>query len=678
MLLNLATSNVSLDMSGPRLLSFSLDMSSKTVVLTFSEAVEPSTVNVTAIIIQSSRGVFNDLYYRLTSARSVTTMNMIVTIVLSEVDFDGLQMRPLLASMQSNTYMSVDPTVVSDLSFNLAQHISNADAILVSDFTPDTVPPEIVNYSLNLADNSMALTFSEPVVVSTFNVTHLIMESSMDPTSRTSYSLTGGSVHQSMLSASRIVSFTLANQDIVFLKTNTSIATGFSSTFLSALSGLVADVNFNFNVATAGLQPSNFTDDTSRPTLVAFGLDVDSGVLTLSFDDAIEGSLLNTTAIVLQNARTRQPGGWYRISDVIPSPNAFIMYVHLGSHDLNMLKQTRDLCTDTGNCYITVDWTIALDLNFNFAFPIVDGMALAISSFIEDTTGPFLVSWTLDMDMGLVSLAFDEPVDITTFQVDQLTLQDDAGGGISYSLTGSNGLTPNDTSELFNIRLTTDDLNNIKAITTLATSDSNTFLSFGMSMISDLNLNPVFPVPASSAILVSVFFTDLTPPSLLSFSANFYIGILSLTFDETVHVNTLDISAITLVNEPSPSPSSTYTLTGSTPSISNSAVILINLSEGDHSGLRSRNDLATSVSDTYLSVTLGTIEDMNANPLTPIPPPVALRAMYYVNSPILVSFELSNYTVNEGEMLAITVTLNTTTASEISFDIATEDIEATG
>lgn len=657
-------------------------MSSRTIVLTFNEAVEPSTINMTAITIQSAPGVFStNRYYRLTSARSVTATNTTVTIMLSEADVNGLLMHPQVATMRSNTYISIDPTVVSDLSFNLAQRISNTDAIQVSMFILDTLPPVILNFSLNLADNSMALTFSEPVIVSSFNPALLVLESSIDPASRILYNLTGGSVHQSMFYASRIISFTLANQDIVFLKTNTSIATGLSNTYLFAPRGLVSDtaIPLNINTITAGLQPSNFTDDTSRPSLVAFDLDINSGVLTLSFDDVIDGSLLNTSAIVLQNARVRQPGEWHRISDISFSPNAFIIYVSVSLYDLNRLKRIRDLCTHAGNCYITVDSTIAADLSLNVAFPIADGMALAVSSFTEDITGPFLVSWTLDMDsMGLMSLTFDEPVDITTFHVDQLTLQSDAGGSVSYSLTGSSGVTPNDTSELFNINLMADDLNNIKALSALGTSDSNTFLSFGTSMISDLNFNPVFAVPTSSAIQVNSFSPDLTSPSLLSFSANFYIGILSLTFDETVRVSALDILGLTLVNQPSPSPSAVYTLTGGTTSIMNSAMIQINLSEGDRTGIRSRNDLATSVSDTYLSVTPETVEDMNANPLIPIPSLEALRAMNYVNSPILVFFESSNYTVNEGEMLAIMVILNTTTASEISFGIATEDIEATG
>ena len=662
----------------------------KIVNLTFNEDIDTSSVNVTAITIQGARSVVSNtsLYYRLTSygTRIQVENAATITILLSDDDADALRLLPHVATMASNTYMSLDPGIVTDRSVqrNPAQPISRAEALPVSNYTADTLPPYFQNYILNLAQNSMTLTFSEPVVVSSFNPTHITMRSSGDPATGIGYNLTGGTVRTTQY-ASRFISFTLTNEDIMFLKTTSEIATTRTNSYLFASAGLVIDTVGNINSRSFGTRPYVFFSDISGPSLVAFDLDMNTELLTLSFDDVIDGQSINGSAITLQSARMRQPRESYTlfqlsVQDVIP--NAFTINVGLDLLDLNSVKRIGDLCTNIGNCYITVESTVARDLSGNPAIPIPDGTALTINSFTEDFTAPLFRSWALDMDMGVISLTFDEVVDITTFQADQLTLQSNAVGGASsqsVSLTGRSRIMPNITSEQFDVYLTQADLNTIKASSNLGNSHSDSFLYFTMNMISDLNLNPVNAVSSSNAVGVRNFILDLTPPSLLSFSANFYIGALSLTFDETVHVSAFDFTALTLVNQPSPSPTSMYRLTGGSTNSLNSAIIIeISLAVADLNQIRSMDNLATSVSNTYISTTSQAVQDMNGNQLIEIPAFMALRAMHFVNSPILLSFEPRNYTVIEGEMVMIRVVLNTTAASEVTFGITTEDIEAVG
>ena len=662
-------------------------MTSKMIILTFNEDIEPSSVNVTGITIQSAPGVTNtSLYYRLTSdsSSSIQVVNATVTITLSELDVDALQSLSLVATMVSNTYMSLDPGIVTDRSRNFAQQIPSAEALQVFNYTADTIRPYVTAFLLDFSLNLMSLLFSEPVVVNSFNPVHLTMRSSIDPTSEgIVYNLTGGTV-QTTLYASRFVNFIPTNEDITFLKTSSAIATGDTNSYLSVSTGLVVDTVGLVNIMSSGISPNFFFDDYSRPSLISFDLDMNTGLLTLSFDDVIDGRSLVRSAITLQSARMRQPRESYTLVQLFVQdifPNAFVVNIGLDFGDLNDVKRIRDLCTHRGNCYITVEGRVARDVSRNLANPIPDGTALAINSFTEDVTPPSFISWTLDMNRGVISLIFDEVVDITTFQTDQLTLQSNAGGGASsqsVSLTGSSGVSPNDTSHQFDIDLTEDDLNTIKANDNLGNSRSDSYLYFTMNMISDMNLNSVNAVPSSSAVQVSDFISDVTPPSLLSFSANFYIGVLSLTFDETVRVSTFDFTALTLVNQPSPSPTSMYRLTGGSTNFLNSAIIEISLAVADLNQIRSMDNLATSVSNTYISATSPAVQDVYGNQLIGIPVFMALRAVHYVNAPILLSFEPRNYTVIEGEMVMIRVVLNTTAASEVTFGITTEDIEAVG
>ena len=622
------------DASGPILEFYTLNMTSRELILNFDEPVDPNSIDVTGITIQGAQGITNpDLFYQLMSFRSVSVNENIVHILISDADIDALQSRPNVATMQSNTYLSLEPRTAVDLSYQLnsAQRITNAAAQLASTYTPDLSPPEIDTFSLDLDANVLTLEFSEPVLVSTFSPQQLVVNSqSMPGGGVVSYQLTGGDVHPTLLAASATISFTLTDDDVTYLEVNTSIATGRSDTHLSALAGLADDTNGLTSVALPPIPVTNFTVDDSAPSVVGFELNMDTGELVVTFNDAIIGSSFDVSAITFQSALFRQPMEWHtlsRDSSTSSIEDGFMVTVLLGTDDLNRIKQIRSLCTSVVNSYMTVTATIADDPYGEDVVAITDGKSIQASRFIADNSRPSVDTWVLDMNTGQIVLMFSETVDIMTFRPDQLSIQNRMGTSAdTYTLTGYRELVPPDADSTLAVQLSERDANVIKANTNLGTEIANSYISITASTIMDMNSNDVFAISRAQALEAARVLPDETSPILRSFSLNMNTGVLSLTFDETVNAATFNVSALTFANRAFRSPVR-YTLVDSTPSNINSAMIEIALSARDLNAIKAFTDLATSASDTYIIATQYTVRDMNNNPLSDISDDSALQVL---------------------------------------------------
>ena len=611
------------DTTGPQLLSYSMDMISRNMILTFDEDIETSSLDVSGITIQATPGVITNtsLYYRLTSVQSVLVdVANVITIELSNVDFNALQSRLGVATSRSNTFLTMDATTVTDRSArrNMAQPISAANALPVSTFIADTFPPVLLHFSLDLNAGTMTLTFSEPVLIESFSPQLALIASRRDSTVG-AYRLTGGIVANSNTLASSVVVISFSDSDLLSIKLDRNVATGFFNTYLFVSSGFVTDVNHNNNTASNGLAVSRFIPDTTPPELVAFDFDLNRGVIVLTFNDLINVSSFNATAITLQSSSASQEMDMYTIiQSSTSSPNGLRIVADLSSDDVNIIKMIPTLCTAVSNCFITVTHSVATDLNGLSAVPIPNESALPVAQFTDDTTEPELISWDLNINDGELYLVFSETVNASTADPTQLTLQSSSevnGFTETVSLTDSTVISISNPA--ITIILSLNDLNAIKRFTNLGTDHRNSFLSFSAALISDTSGNPVVPIPSSLAVLVDSFIPDMTPPFAVSFSINITSGILSMTFSETVNISSFNFSGLTLLNRTAMNhftgdrqPVSNYTLTGGTlQSQFDDSVVVVALSQRDLDAIIAINNLATSATNTYLAATSRTIRD---------------------------------------------------------------------
>ena len=149
------------------------------------------------------------------------------------------------------------------------------------------------------------------------------------------------------------------------------------------------------------------------------------------------------------------------------------------------------------------------------------------------------------------------------------------------------------------VSLTTPDLNVIKSLSDLATSESDTFLAFSDNLIMDMNRNSVEGVASDSAVRVRRYIVDRTQPNLYNFTIDLETEVIVLTYDETVNGSSLNIPEFTV--QGSPGPSSSRRLSDSTHSSNFSTFVTIFLGLNDLNEIKRLTGVATSVGNTYLS-----------------------------------------------------------------------------
>ena len=658
-------------------------MTSREIAITFDQAIDPDRVSISGITIQGQRGEVTDenYYYRLTLSSSYRLEgNNVLKIVLSDSDFDGIQLRPNLATMANNTYLAMDSRTVTDIS-NLrimAEQISGSDAVAPLSFIRNSIPPEITSYSLDLNTNLLALTFNGPVRVSSFAPDKLAILS--QPSGGISYNLTGGMIHSYHQQNSRVITFTLAESDILFLKMNAGIATAMDNTYIMAFEGVASDASTGLSHQSPPMQVTNFVPDTNGPSAVSFNLNMNTGQLEIHFDDPVDVSTFDPSGIRLQSYWYVRTGVWHRLSQnsFTNSSIGFMLTVDFSNDlDLNQVKRIRGVCSAQSNCYLSINNLLIRDLNNNQAISLSFGRALGATNYTADTTHPEVIGWELDMNRGRIVLSFTETVDIRTFQPNQLVLQN--GSDIfspRYSLTGFMVLDPSDANNIFSIQLNADDLNTIKRNQYLGTNVDNSFLSVTAGTIVDMNSNSLVPISNNSALMSSTFTADSTSPTLVSFSLDLTRMMLSLTFDEIVNTSSFDVSSLTLVNQESQSLVMHTFTDGYVPPNINSDILHVFLGPSDITAINNVGYLASTQYDTYITATAATVQDMNNNPLAPISTASALRVTQYVgneHTDRLIQLGFQNYDAREGETVRLRIFLNSTAARAVTFTVVTRN-----
>ena len=128
------------------------------------------------------------------------------------------------------------------------------------------------------------------------------------------------------------------------------------------------------------------------------------------------------------------------------------------------------------------------------------------------------MSFDFNLNNGQVTLEFDEPINRDDLDFTQLTLGNSSDGLTTITLTGGTKITiENDPTFVF--RLSTADLETVKATTNIATVKGDTYLNFIELLVIDLstNENPVNTTGVSAELLpVDLYTPDTTMPFLVS------------------------------------------------------------------------------------------------------------------------------------------------------------------
>ena len=677
------------DTTRPQLVNFTLNMLNSSLILTFDETVNSSTLDLIEITFFND-GENSTQFYQLTAGYATNedlAGQVIIHVIISNTDLNELKRRDDLATEAFNTQLATTQYLVLDMNRNQNVEISMENATEAGLHIPDERSPILLSFELDLTLERLTMSFSETVNASMLNVTGITIHN----VNFTSYRTLVGGVflpyENDYPFYDPIVVIQLDQSDLNYIKSVTDLATDLTDTYLSVETFTIADMNRNQMEEVNSLMVSRFEPDNIPPQFVSFNLDIDSGELFLTFSETVNVSSLDEMEITLQADELSDPedqliftSGNTSFDTFSNSPDWPEIVVQIGIDDLNEIKRLTQLATCNLTSYLVLTEFAIADMNGNLLVPVDNGNATQVSVFTPDTSEPHLVSLSLDLNTGTLQLTFNETVDFNSLNLTSVTIQNESfSDDISVQLTGGNVTNIYD-STVVDIQLDIDDLNEIKRIRSLSTSENNTYVSLLAVGILDMNANPVVMVNTTDAIQASEFQEDETDPKLVSFDIDMNTGMLILTFDETVEADSLDVTQITLQDDPlTPALNDSFTLTGGLTSTNDSTILSITFSFLDINEIKKIRNLASDINglNTYISISNLTAVDMNNNPVVPIASEQALGVSNFTEDstpPLLLGFDLD---LNLGLLvLNFSETVNTLTFNVTQFTLQSAQNES--
>lgn len=636
------STKVQVDTEGAVLENFVLDLQANTLTLTFDEPVSSHEVEAAFITIQNADGTAS---LKLAGGQKNTTLPQYGTV--SEVallDADVLKIKALtnMATNKSNTYISMTDSVVKDLrqvKNNALPNVGlNLPALIATEYITDDTDPIIEAFEAYDATlGQLRISFNEPVDKNRIDGKKITLYAKGDETGSNFFELSGYETSAYSDDDTKLeVVITLLKVDFENVLIS-DLASQKSNTYVAIGAGMIKDTSGNGNSPTPTGQALNVEvfGNVQEASLDKFDLNLDAATLTLSFSGVVNSDTFKAKYLTLQNSADGSGGEEFSLTNAstTQSDSGFDIVVNIHKDDLDEIKAFRDLCTGEADTYISMESKVVEDFSDREALSIAANKGIQVNDYKQDVTPPTLDGFEFSLDngqgKGVIILSFSEVVDITAKLLTAIVVQDAASPTVeSVRLTGGT-ITESDTDTMMTIELKDIDLNAIKHVDGLADSISTTYISIDSSLITDMTPNAI---TAKIGLNVkSLGFTlDTTRPTVTEFDLNMRLGMLYLTFSETVELASLAATGITFQDhKTSPSIGGSYKLlnAGTKGEVSETKLTL-ELDDDDMNAIKA-NAFLTPASTIYMILAEGTVTDPTPNNISAISSSNAVEATLY-------------------------------------------------
>jgi hypothetical protein len=547
----LAVPSVVPDTTAPVILGVALDVNASLLRVTFDE---PASVAVLAsLALKRVSGADADKVPLASADITYGPLSTVVDVELTAEVVHSVQADTGLCTTGANCFLEVGAGSVVDYA---AVPIAST-AVAVSPLVADDHLPALVNFTFSLdGGGTLVFVFSEPVVEGSFDLTQVTLRSNATATS-VAHTLTA--VASAVTSSTSTVLTVIVGQSDSNSIKSLDLCTSAADCFVQLGAAVVTDFEGDAFAAVAvenSTVAASYGADTSPVELVDIHvLDLNDGTINMTFSEPVNLASIDYTKAVLRNTIFEGAGlvSLALSGGSVVSANQLTLTITLSTTDLNAIKLQGGLCTSSVNCFVLFKLGFISDQannsmtattgDVNQRFDIYDSLQADV---VEDTTAPAVTSFGLDMEAGVLTLTFDEPVNSETVSVAATTtLSGAASASVTVALTSPVEATSFGTqSTSVNITLNADNLLTIKATNNTALSLGTTFLSLGAGFIKDIARVPNAPTTDTAA---TFYLADGTAPALASFvSADFNDGFLELSFNELVTLASLDLTKVTL------------------------------------------------------------------------------------------------------------------------------------
>lgn len=682
-IVSLQVTEIQLDMTQPHLETFVTDLNVGLMTLSFSEPVVESSVDIAQLVLTSAR-VNNGLVPTFSPSTTIlsTLSTRTVLVFFSKEDRNEIKRREIcLSQPMCNLHFPRTPgeVVAVDYAANILIEIPPTSTLQANSFIPDVTRPELELFQMDMDSGVLGLSFSETVALSSFDLTQITLQSSnSSEQTLESYTLTGG-IPSNTSNADSVQVYTTTD-DLNGIKTLTGLCTDSFDCHITFTQFLVFDVSGNIILDTSPVAVDTFVPDITRPILESFDLDLTDTTLTLHFDEVVvlasfHPYLITVLSYINSTQALTLTGGL-----VLTTGNDTVILFVLTEFDTKHLQANTELATGVNNTFLSFPSGIIED---TFRNPAQSAVAIPVTVYTQDSIAPRVVSVNLlDVNAGLLNFSLSEPIS-DSVDPTPITICSVANCSMtSYSLTSAMSIYVDPgTKTTAELELLTGDLIAIKSLfPNLASSRGNSFVAVGSGTFQDTAGNDNLPVPLTSAVQVVNYIDDTSPPTLSEFILDLNNGQLGLIFDDVIDAASLNVAGITLQSEAVREVTTSYLqLTGGTLLSDNGLMLVLQLTAEDYSAIISDLTLATSISNTFIAITEGTVSDVSGNV---IPSVSGLQAsMVILDNPLLLGFD---FDINAGT-LSLTfsepvdpLTINTTGITLLNMPLGIHSYRLTG
>ena len=330
------------DEQRPFLEEFRLSVENETLTLLFSEPVDPEYLNPSAITLQSMPDASLTEQLTLTGGTTASPSGTQIVLQLSREDIRRIKAELDYLNTENDTYISFTEDLIRDASHTLNPVISlnSSQAQGASSYDEDVTGPVVIGSHLDLDRDQLIFTFDEPVLTNndSFNFSLVYIQSSIDAPAFSHY-LTPWILDESSADGTTLLIINLSPKDLATLKINMEFATSSADTYIRLQEGAITDSAENPNIDQIE-EVSLFTPDQTLVSLQSFALDMNMGLIKLTFDDIVDASTFQASGITLQNAVFREPGFYHTLSDRshTRSSSGYVLNVILAQEDLDQIK----------------------------------------------------------------------------------------------------------------------------------------------------------------------------------------------------------------------------------------------------------------------------------------------------------------------------------------------------
>jgi hypothetical protein len=225
----------------------------------------------------------------------------------------------------------------------------------------------------------------------------------------------------------------------------------------------IQDMAFSHNgIESATIVPNVHTKDTTLCSLTSFAVDLDEFTLTLNFDETVDASTFEPTAITLQAAQ-RSTSTYTLTGGDSLSEDGLQIVLNITVDDMNKIKENEGLLIGDSTSWITMTEAMIKDMSANLLVPIQNGdsISLKASEFSNDSKRPRLTSFDIDMTKEELTFVFPEIIDVANVDFGALALCTTSAGAVCHTLEEGEVKTAADSTTIV-LGLTLKDLNILK------------------------------------------------------------------------------------------------------------------------------------------------------------------------------------------------------------------------